>query len=169
MTSVEGQALMVYILYNDNGGNWNFWTGDGNPGWDTMSGGAVTPNAWTHLALTFDADTDTKSIFIDGALAASETAPNQYSPNGTVEFESLHIGAGQDNGLNFYFSGNIDDVSIWNTALDEAAIQNIKDNGVASAHPRAHLARSPRSWLPRSRKTPTQLDTQPRKISKPRR
>jgi hypothetical protein len=132
-----GTSTHGYILYNDNGGNWNFWTGDGNPGWDTMSGGAVTPNAWTHLALTFDAETDTKSIFIDGALAASETAPNQYSPNGTVEFESLHIGAGQDNGLNFYFSGNIDDVSIWNTALDEAAIQNIKDNGVASAIPEA--------------------------------
>ncbi|MDB4775305.1 LamG domain-containing protein, partial [Akkermansiaceae bacterium] len=79
----------------------------------------------------FDANTDTKSIWIDGALAATETAPNQYSPNGTVEFESLHIGAGQDDGLNFYFSGNIDDVTIWNEALDAAAIQNIRDNGIS--------------------------------------
>ena len=37
-----------------------------------MVGGSVTPNAWTHLAMTFDANTDTKSIWIDGALAATE-------------------------------------------------------------------------------------------------
>jgi hypothetical protein len=60
-----------------------------------------------------------------------------YSPNGTVQSEDLHIGAGADSGGAFFFSGNIDDVSIWNTALDEAAILNIKDNGVASAIPEA--------------------------------
>jgi hypothetical protein len=59
------------------------------------------------------------------------------SPNGTVQSEDLHIGAGADSGGAFFFSGNIDDVSIWNTALDEAAILNIKDNGVASAIPEA--------------------------------
>ncbi|MGB0145597.1 MAG: hypothetical protein ACPGAP_12570, partial [Akkermansiaceae bacterium] len=26
-----GVSTHGYILYNDNGGNWNFWTGDGNP------------------------------------------------------------------------------------------------------------------------------------------
>ena len=125
-----GVTTHGYILYNDNGGNWNFWTGDGNPGWDTMSGGSVTPNAWTHLALSFDADTDTKSIWVNGELAATETAPNQYSPNGP-ESEALHIGGGADTGNSFLFSGNIDDVSIWNEALDAAAIQNIRDNGVS--------------------------------------
>ncbi len=131
-----GATTHGYILYNDNGGNWNFWTGDGNPGWDTMSGGSVTPNAWTHLAMTFDAATDTKSFWINGELASSETAPNQYSQNGP-ESEDFHIGGGADTGKAFLFSGNIDDVSIWNTALDEAAILNIKDNGVASAIPEA--------------------------------
>ena len=49
--------------------------------------------------------------------------------------ENLHIGAGQDDGLNFFFSGNIDDVGIWDEALDEAAIQGIMANGVGSAVP----------------------------------
>ena len=72
---------------------------------------------------------------MDGSLAGSKDAGALYSPNGTVESEDLHIGSGADSGQTFYFSGNIDDVSIWNTALDEAAILNIKDNGVASAIP----------------------------------
>ncbi|MDG1148817.1 MAG: choice-of-anchor D domain-containing protein [Akkermansiaceae bacterium] len=127
-----GASTHGFILYNDNGGNWNFWTGDGNPGWDTMVGDPVEPNAWTHIALTFDATTDTKSIWINGSLAATETAPAQYSPNGTVEFEDLHIGSGQDDGLNFYFDGLIDDVGIWNEVLEESFIQNIMDNGILS-------------------------------------
>ena len=36
-----GQSTHGYIIYNDNGGNWNFWTGDGDPGWDTLYGGPV--------------------------------------------------------------------------------------------------------------------------------
>ncbi|MGY8659621.1 MAG: PEP-CTERM sorting domain-containing protein, partial [Verrucomicrobiales bacterium] len=52
--------------------------------------------------------------------------------NGTVESENLHIGSGADSGQAFYFSGNIDDVSIWNEALDQASIQDIKDNGVSN-------------------------------------
>jgi hypothetical protein len=46
--------------------------------------------------------------------------------------EDLHIGSGADDGGSFFFAGNIDDVSIWDEALDEAAIQNIRDNGVAA-------------------------------------
>ena len=52
------------------------------------------------------------------------------SPNGP-ESEAVHIGGGADTGNSFLFSGNIDDVSIWNEALDAAAIQNIRDNGVS--------------------------------------
>lgn len=127
-----GVSTHGFILYNNNLGNWDFWTGDGNPGWDTMVGGPVAVSTWTHLALTFDAATDTKSLWIDGALAATETAANQYSPNGTVEMEDLHIGAGQDDGLNFFFNGNIDDVGIWDEVLDQATIQGIKDNGITA-------------------------------------
>jgi hypothetical protein len=127
-----GTSTHGFILYNDNGGNWNFWTGDGNPGWDTMAGGAVTAGAWTHVALTFDGATGTKSIWLDGVLGATETAAAQYSPNGTVEMEALHIGAGQDDGANFFFSGNIDDVGIWDEVLDEATIQSVMRNGVGS-------------------------------------
>ena len=98
----------------------------------------MTTNTWTHLAISYDAGTDTKSFWIDGALVATDnvpqSGPTQYSPNGP-EMEGLHIGAGADDGGSFSFSGNIDDVSIWDEALDEVAIQNIRDNGFAAAIP----------------------------------
>jgi hypothetical protein len=123
-----------FILYNDNSGNWNNWTGTGGASgaWDTLSGGAISIDTWTHLAFSYDEGTNTKSFYIDGNLADSKDAGALYSVNGTVESENLHIGSGADSGQAFYFSGNIDDVSIWNEALDQASIQDIKDNGVSN-------------------------------------
>ncbi len=57
-----GQSTHGYIIYNDNGANWNFWTGDGNPGWDTLHGGPVSINEWTHLAISYDSETETKTM-----------------------------------------------------------------------------------------------------------
>jgi hypothetical protein len=125
-----GASTHGYILYNDNGGTWNFWTGDGNPGWDTLPGGPVSLDTWTHVAMSYDSVTETKSLYLDGVLAASESAPNQYSPNGTVETEDLHIGAGQDDGLNFWFIGRIDDVGLFRTALSEEEINTIITDGI---------------------------------------
>jgi hypothetical protein len=125
-----GVSTHGFIIYNDNGGNWNFWTGDGNPGWDTLPAGPVLTDTWTHLAISYDSITETKSFYVDGVLAASDTAANQYSPNGTVEMEVLHIGAGQDDGFNFFFEGKIDDVGLFRAALSEQDINTIITNGV---------------------------------------
>ena len=129
----RGQSTHGYIIYNDNGGNWNFWTGDGNPGWDTLYGGPVSINEWTHLAISYDSETETKTIWINGIQKGTDTAPNQYSQNGTVDAMDLHLGAGQDDGANFFFSGDLDDVGIWNEALPEEEIKSIMENGISSS------------------------------------
>ncbi len=128
-----GQSTHGYIIYNDNGGNWNFWTGDGNPGWDTLYGGPVSINEWTHLAISYDSETETKTIWINGTQKGADTAPNQYSQNGTVDAMDLHLGAGQDDGANFFFSGDLDDVGIWNEALPDEEIKSIMENGISSS------------------------------------
>ena len=130
-----GVSTHGYILYNNAGGNWDFWTGDGNPGWDTLVGAPVAVSTWTHLAISFDAGTGTKTLWVDGVVSATETAPSQYSQNGIVESENLHIGSGQDDGANFYFGGSIDDVTIWDEALDETAIQDIMNNSIVIPEP----------------------------------
>jgi hypothetical protein len=126
----NGVSTHGFIIYNDNGGNWNFWTGDGNPGWDTLAAGPVLTDTWTHLAISYDSVTETKNFYVDGVLAATDTAANQYSPNGTVEMEDLHIGAGADDGNSFFFDGRIDDVGLFRTALSEEDINSIMMNGV---------------------------------------
>jgi len=130
---VAGPITHGYIIYNNSGGAWDFWTGDGDAGWDTLAGDSVATNTWSHIAITYDAGTDTKTLWIDGALSATDnvpqSGPTQYAPNGP-EMEDLHIGSGQDDGNNFFFSGNIDDVTIWDEALGQAEIMDIMDNSI---------------------------------------
>ncbi len=126
-----GGSAHGYILYNNSDGNWDFWTGTGGAAgaWDSEIGPTVSVSTWTNLAITYDGGTGTKTLWVDGVSAVSQTVAGQYSPNGTIQSENLHIGSGQDDGLNF-FSGNIDDVTIWDEALDANAINSIMNNSV---------------------------------------
>jgi hypothetical protein len=125
-----------YLIYNDNGGNWNFWTGTGGASgaWNAMSGGGVQTGSWTHLAIRYDSGSQTKSLFVNGALAASNSANNLYSPNGP-QSENLHIGSGADSGASFFFDGLIDDVALWNESLTLSEIQDVMTNGVPGGPP----------------------------------
>lgn len=122
-----------YLIYNTDGGNWAFWTGQGIPMWDDITGPAVTVGEWTHLAITYDASIDTKTLWINGQSAAVDTiksAPTQYTPNYS---SALHIGAGDDTGLAFPFDGKLDDVGLYKKALSQSEIQGIMTDGVGTA------------------------------------
>jgi hypothetical protein len=98
-----GVSTHGFIIYNDNGGSWNFWTGDGNPGWDTLPAGPVLTDTWTHLAISYDSLTETKSFYVDGVLSPPlRPQPTNILPMGLWKWKILHIGAGQDDGLNFF-------------------------------------------------------------------
>jgi hypothetical protein len=130
-TSVHG-----YLVYNDNRGNWNFWTGTGGPSgaWNQMSGGKVEIGSWTHIAVSYDDGSQTKKLYVNGSLASSNSAPNLYDPNGP-QSENLHIGSGADSGGAFFFDGLIDDVALWDHALTSAEIKDLMTNGVPGGPP----------------------------------
>lgn len=130
-TSVHG-----YLVYNDNSGNWNFWTGTGGPSgaWNQMSGEKVEIGSWTHIAVSYDDGSQTKKLYVNGSLASSNSAPNLYSPNGP-QSENLHIGSGADSGGAFFFDGLIDDVALWDHALTSAEIKDLMTNGVPGGPP----------------------------------
>ena len=128
---MTGVSTHGYIIYNGSDGNWQYWTGDGDPGWATVVSDPVSIGTWTHLAASFDADTNTKSFYIDGVNVAN-TTDQGYSVNGTVESEAFHIGSGNDLGDQFFFDGNIDDVGVFNGVLSQAEIQNVAANGIAA-------------------------------------
>ncbi|RIK74934.1 MAG: hypothetical protein DCC68_22190 [Planctomycetota bacterium] len=126
-----GGNLDGYILYAGSDNRWQFWTGDGESAvdtWDTLTGPNVVVNEWTHLAISFDVATNTKQLYVNGALAASSTTQG-YKPV-TNSARALHIGGGGDDGNSFRFVGNIDDVGLFDRALDSAAIQQIMASGV---------------------------------------
>jgi hypothetical protein len=117
--------LYGYILYIDPSGNWSFWTGRSG-GWDVLVGPPVVLGTWTHVAISFDAETLTKALYVNGVPVAS-TLDQAYVPNGVRD---LHIGGGADLGDRFRFVGTIDDVGLWDEPLGEERIQDIMDRGV---------------------------------------
>lgn len=132
----NGASVNGYIIYNDSTGRWNFWTGGGGPSgsWLQLRGPAVQVGSWTHLAISYDAGSQTMRLHVNGALERSRSGGGLYSPNGP-QAEDLHIGSGADNGRQFYFDGLLDDVALWDEALTTAQIQEVMNNGVPGGAP----------------------------------
>ena len=78
--------------------------------------GALATNTWTHLATTFDGTT--LRLFVNGV----QTATQALSGNLRVSTGALRIGGNAVWGE--YFRGMIDEVRIYNRALDALAIQS---------------------------------------------
>ena len=50
------------MIYVSPGNQWEYWTGNGANAWPSLNGGPVAFNTWTHLAISYDAATSTRSI-----------------------------------------------------------------------------------------------------------
>jgi hypothetical protein len=132
----DSDSVNGYIIYNDSAGRWNFWTGGGGPSgsWPQLPGPPVQIGSWTHLAISYDAGSQTMRLHVNGALERSASGAGLYSPNGP-QTEDLHIGSGADNGRQFYFDGLLDDVGLWDEALTTARIQEVMNNGIPEGAP----------------------------------
>jgi hypothetical protein len=111
----EQSAGMVYSLYaNESTGH---PVGQVNIGGEQNAvGNAGLPlDTWTHLALTYDAQT--LKLYVNGALAGSKTQTGAVPASTGV----LRMGG---NGIwPEWFSGRIDNVRIYNRALSQAELQ----------------------------------------------
>lgn len=120
-----------YVLYNDINSRWAFWSGDANPStgfWNAIieQPNTVALSAWSHLAITYDAETETKTLYVNGIAVGT-----QNSPVARNLVKNLHIGGGGDDGLSFRFQGRLDDLAIFCEALTEEQISVIMSEGVA--------------------------------------
>lgn len=86
-------------------------------------------NTWTHLAVTYQGSSPyTSIIYVNGKLWGSST--NQITTDG----EGMTIG--HDVPQNYTaFYGQIDEVRIWNTALDQETIRAWMNKDLNSSHP----------------------------------
>ncbi|GLW70492.1 hypothetical protein Kpho02_27910 [Kitasatospora phosalacinea] len=78
------------------------------------------PNTWTHLVATYDASSQTMSLYVDGRLAATATDPTPLASTGPLTIGSAKTGD--------YFPGRISDVQTWNSALPPAAVTALNTN-----------------------------------------
>lgn len=81
-------------------------------------------NTWLQVAITIDKQNSNITFFQDGAKIASNN-------NTTIEMSGSNVNSmviGNSPISDTYFKGYIDEVMIYNTSLDETAIQTIYDN-----------------------------------------
>lgn len=81
---------------------------------------SILLNEWTHVAATWDGSD--LSLYINGALAA--TATQTVVP--FVNAEDLYLGS--IDGTQFYWDGDMDEISIWSTSKTETEIQDMMQN-----------------------------------------
>ncbi|MFC1717268.1 LamG domain-containing protein, partial [Candidatus Poribacteria bacterium] len=95
--------------------------------WDIV---AVPPvqGQWYHVAITWKAE-EFARLYVDGALG-SQKAPLPEFVSETWE-EVIYIGRPAANKR--FFGGAIDELAIFNTALDEEDIQDIMNQGLEKA------------------------------------
>jgi concanavalin A-like lectin/glucanase superfamily protein/putative Ig domain-containing protein/lipid A 3-O-deacylase PagL len=101
-------------------GRLNWWQGDDRFVGDTE----VTPGAWHHIALTYSNGTFTG--YLDGKADGTSFFPSESLPTGT----GLGIG-GHSNFVPEDFDGLIDELRVYDRALDPAEIQGIFNVGSA--------------------------------------
>mgnify|MGYP003639484646 CR=1 FL=1 len=91
---------------------------------EATTGGAY--NNWIHACMTFDpsAASNQLKLYENGSLASQNTCTIAHDDTvwGTAKI-------GQANTTDYYFSGNIDDVAIWDEALDADAVAAVYNSG----------------------------------------
>jgi len=79
----------------------------------------ITDGAWHHIGLVYDFDGFLRKLYVDGTEVAKDT----NAVGGVYSEGGLYIGAGKNLDANSLFSGLIDDIHIYNQALDAEEIE----------------------------------------------
>ncbi|OUL17518.1 LamG-like jellyroll fold domain-containing protein [Nostoc sp. 106C] len=99
--------------------------GDGS-NWNAFStGNVLKPNSWNHVATTFDGTT--YKAYVNGQEVYST---NNFAGRKPYATQQLNIGR-----VDNYFAGQIDDVRIYNRALNAADIATLAQLGTPTATP----------------------------------
>lgn len=91
-----------------------------------IEAGSIPLNSWSHVAMTFDAGTGEYDLYLNGAQVLTVNSPG----NILATEHGVSIGR-EESYLGRYFTGLIDELSIYNRALSSSEIQNIYNVGAA--------------------------------------
>ncbi|MFN6501548.1 MAG: LamG domain-containing protein [Nostoc sp. DedQUE01] len=127
LASVGGSPLAGrkgYLFCITPARQWQFWLGNGEPKafWRVLSGTQAKIGAWTHLAGTYDRNSQTMAFFINGREVGREMGV-QHQPN---DRNPTRVGAGateQWGASPCFFRGKIAEVHVWDRVLASKEIQ----------------------------------------------
>lgn len=95
---------------------------------ELFSGFGADIGVWHHVALTYDAAAASLKFYVDGALLASGSLGGQVA----YDAHPFQIGADiQNETVQFFFPGQIDEIALFSRALSQAEIQSIFNSGGA--------------------------------------
>jgi hypothetical protein len=84
---------------------------------------AISASTWYHVVTVFDVANQKKYIYINGNLAVQSSVSLTAIPTNS---NNLYIGAHQPSNVSYWsWDGKLDDIAIWDRALDSNEIKNV--------------------------------------------
>lgn len=109
-----------------------YWDAGEGAGYDRIEKAALTSDyegEWHHWAFTKNASDGTMEIYRDGILWHSGTAKNLDA--GIIN----QFRVGNSEGGNYFWAGQLDEFTVWNTELSPAVIAAWTNEKITAAHP----------------------------------
>jgi large repetitive protein len=118
----------IWLGYDATAGSWSLKASDAPTAttWYSASSAAnsVTIGAWTYVVGTFDASTNTLSLYVNGSLAGTATWPSPFN-------QSVPASIGESQGAD-HFYGQLSNIQAYSRALSPAEIASLYAAGRTS-------------------------------------
>ena len=128
--TVDGGGRIRFFLYFDN---------DVNNRYRIHVNSALALNTWYHIVFTWDATKDTDdatavTMYVNGTKSnsvsgATVTVGDSDSETVTPSSQKLEVARNNDGNTGHYWNGPIDEISIFDIALDDDAVTEIYNSG----------------------------------------
>jgi len=118
------------------GWNWRLFNGNGGTRVFNLTGGPYTVGQWHHLVAVYDSTVPSATLYQNGVVVASSSTPTEiYAPktNGDLAIGSYSNPALNDGGYENAFTGSIDEVAIYGSALSGPQVLAHYQNGTNAA------------------------------------
>jgi hypothetical protein len=125
--STGGTSTGWDVILEDNR-DLQFDIGNGTAWQNRIRGGTVPVNNWTHLAFVYDRDTGSQIIYKNGFSIASGTVRGYMQPN-SQPVQLSHGSKAYCPDQDGYIDGTVDEVRIWNKALNSTEINAEMNRG----------------------------------------
>jgi Pro-kumamolisin, activation domain/Concanavalin A-like lectin/glucanases superfamily/Immunoglobulin domain/Bacterial Ig domain/Immunoglobulin I-set domain/Viral BACON domain len=123
MYAGTGPGSMIGVLDDNAGGNH----------WIDSPANVLSTNSWNHVALTYDRASGTAALYLNGVAVAVQNL-GVFTPLTTYDFYLGYSPQDPSFGVGYY-SGLMDEMSLYNTALSSNQIQAIYNAGSAGKCP----------------------------------